>query len=148
MKKRTLGVIAFAAVFAMASLTSCGPSEEDQQKAEELAASLTESLEEAVEEAAEEVAEEAEAGVNGEELFTSNNCATCHMPDQKVVGPGLNEIAAAYADNKDGLIAFLKEEADPIVDPDQFAAMQANLAITKAMSDDELSAMADHILSH
>ena len=34
------------------------------------------------------------------ELAQSKNCLACHAIDNKVVGPGLKEIAAKYAGNK------------------------------------------------
>lgn len=84
----------------------------------------------------------------GEKLFTEKTCTTCHKPDTKLVGPSLKDIAAAYKDNKDGLKAFLKGEAKPIVDPSQESVMHPQIAITKALPTEQLDQMADFILSH
>lgn len=40
----------------------------------------------------------------GEQLFM--NCAACHAPSMKLVGPPLTEIAKIYAGNPDGIVAW------------------------------------------
>ena len=69
------------------------------------------------------------------------NCFTCHNVDAKTVGPSIKEIAKTYQDKKGDMIAFLKGNADAIVDPSQFEVMKTNFAVTKAMSDEELKAI-------
>jgi len=44
--------------------------------------------------------------LTGEEVFM--NCAACHAPQVKLVGPSLTEIAKLYASNPDGIIAWAK----------------------------------------
>ncbi len=84
----------------------------------------------------------------GENIFKSKGCAACHQAAVDTVGPALKKIAAAYAGKKEDLIKFLKGEAKPKVDPAKFAIMQPQLNTTKALSDKELEALADFILSH
>ena len=85
----------------------------------------------------------------GKQLFEgTGNCFACHQPDQKVVGPSIKEIAKIYKDKNADMVTFLKGNAEPIVDPSQFAVMQTNFAITKAMSDEELKAIETYIYSH
>lgn len=85
----------------------------------------------------------------GKELFEGRgNCTACHLPDQKVIGPGIKEIAKIYKDKNGDLVSFLKGNADPIVDPSQFSVMQTNFPVTKAMSDEELKAIETYIYSH
>jgi cytochrome c len=85
----------------------------------------------------------------GKQLFEgTGNCFACHQPDQKVVGPSIKEIAKIYKDKNGDMVTFLKGNAEPIVDPSQFAVMQTNFAITKAMSDEELKAIEAYIYSH
>lgn len=85
----------------------------------------------------------------GKQLFESTgNCFACHQPDQKVIGPSIKEIAKIYKDKNGNMVTFLKGNAEPIVDPSQFAVMQTNFAITKEMSDDELKAIEAYIYSH
>lgn len=84
----------------------------------------------------------------GEALFEENNCTACHKPDQKIVGPSLQETARIYKEKKGDLIAFLKEEADPIVDASMYETMKINLQVTKTLSDTELQSLELFILSH
>jgi cytochrome c551/c552 len=85
---------------------------------------------------------------NGQQLFQSKGCAACHQASADTVGPSLKKIAGAYAGKKDQLVKFLKGEHDAIVDPAKFGIMQPQLATTKAMSEQELNALVDFILSH
>ncbi|MGE5395471.1 MAG: c-type cytochrome [Candidatus Saccharibacteria bacterium] len=84
----------------------------------------------------------------GEKLFTEKTCTTCHKPDTKLVGPSLKDIAAAYNGDKGKLKSFLKGEAKPIVDPSQESVMHPQIAITKALPDDQLNQIMDYILSN
>lgn len=85
----------------------------------------------------------------GQKLFDSKgNCYSCHRPDQKIIGPSLKEIATIYKEKNGDIVKFLREEAEPIVDPAQYPAMKVNFAITKRMSDEELKALEAYIYSH
>ena len=86
--------------------------------------------------------------VSGKELFEGEgNCIACHKPDQKIIGPSLQEIAKIYKAKNGDIVLFLKEESEPIVDPGQYDIMKTNFAITKSMSDEELKALEDYIYS-
>lgn len=86
--------------------------------------------------------------VSGQELFEGKGtCTACHLPDQKVIGPSLTEIAKIYKEKKGSIVSFLKEESDPIVDPGQYETMKTNFAITKKMSEEELKALEEYILT-
>jgi len=85
----------------------------------------------------------------GKEIFEGKgNCVACHQADQKVIGPSLQEIAKIYKDKNGNMVNFLKGESEAIVDPEQFPVMQANLAITKTFTDEELKAVEAYINSH
>lgn len=85
----------------------------------------------------------------GKELFEGKgNCVACHQVDQKVVGPSIQEIAKIYKEKNGNIVGFLKGEGEAIVDPSQFAVMQANLEITKTFTDEELKAVEAYINSH
>ena len=86
-------------------------------------------------------------GADGKALFQNNGCIACHQMDAKTIGPAIKEIAKAYAGKKDDLVKFFKEEGKAIVDPAQYGIMKPNLALTKTMSDDERSALADYIIN-
>ena len=84
----------------------------------------------------------------GKQIFEGNgNCTACHQVDQKVIGPSIQEIAKIYKDKKGNIVTFLKGNAEPIVDPDQFAVMKTNFPIPQAMSDNELKAIEAYIYS-
>ena len=84
--------------------------------------------------------------ISGQELFEGEgNCIACHKPDQKIMGPSLEEIAKIYKEKNASIVLFLKEESGPIIDPSQYDIMKTNFAITKSMSDDQLKALEDYI---
>lgn len=85
----------------------------------------------------------------GQEIFEGKgNCYSCHKPDQKIIGPSLEEIAKTYSNQNGNIATFLKGESDPLVDPSQYEVMKTNFAITKTFSDEELKAVETYILSH
>jgi cytochrome c551/c552 len=90
---------------------------------------------------------------DGAALFTAKACAACHHVenDQSAMGlgPSVKMIGAAYDGKKEDLVKFLNADpsAKPIVKPDLYPVMQGQQQITKAMSDEERSALADYMLS-
>jgi cytochrome c len=85
----------------------------------------------------------------GKEIFEGKgNCVACHQVAEKVIGPSLQDIAKIYKDKNANMVAFLKGEGEPIVDPSQYEVMRANFVITKAMSDEELQALEAYVYSH
>lgn len=84
----------------------------------------------------------------GKEIFNGKGvCYTCHKPDVKVVGPSIKDIAKIYKEKNGDMVAFLKEKAEPIVDPSQYPVMKTNLTITKNLSDEELQGLVDYMMS-
>ncbi|WP_339919327.1 c-type cytochrome [uncultured Flavobacterium sp.] len=75
-------------------------------------------------------------------------CATCHQVDTKTIGPSVQDIAAVYKAKGGNIVAFLKDDAKPLVDPSQYEVMKANFAITKAMSIEELQGLEAYINSN
>ena len=75
------------------------------------------------------------------------NCVACHQIDQKIVGPSIQEIATIYKTKNGSIVDFLKNDANPLVDPSQYEVMKTNFAITKSMSDEELKAIEAYIYS-
>jgi len=85
----------------------------------------------------------------GEEIFKGKgNCITCHLVDQKVIGPSLQDIAKIYKDQNGDIVNFLKGEGKPLVDPSQYEIMKTNFVVTKAMSDAELKGLEAYIYSN
>lgn len=84
----------------------------------------------------------------GKELFEGKGmCATCHKEDTKIIGPSIKDIAKIYRDKKASISVFLQGEAEPIVDPSQYEIMKANFQITKTMTEEELKALEEYMLS-
>lgn len=82
----------------------------------------------------------------GKKIFEGKGqCATCHKTSQNVLGPSVKEIVSIYEQQEADMIAFLKGNLDPIVDPSQFQIMKINLEITKKMSDTELQSVVDYM---
>ena len=85
----------------------------------------------------------------GEEIFNGVGlCKTCHLPDKKVIGPSIIDLASIYKDKNGNSVEFLKQNAEPIVDPTQYEVMKTNFALTKSMSDEELKALEAYIYSY
>ena len=85
----------------------------------------------------------------GKELFEGKgNCIACHLTNQKVIGPSIQDISKIYKSQNGNIIDFLKNDAKPIIDPSQYEVMKTNFTITKAMSDDELKAIEAYIYSY
>ncbi len=85
----------------------------------------------------------------GQQLFEGKgNCVACHLVNQKVIGPSILDIAKIYKSKNANIVDFLKNDAQPIVDPSQYEIMKTNFAITKAMSDEELKAIEAYIYSN
>ena len=84
---------------------------------------------------------------DGKAIFQSKGCAACHNPTVDTVGPSLKKIAQAYAGKEQQLIEFLKGHGKAIVDPAKFPIMQPQLNQLKSLSDEEIKALAEYILS-
>lgn len=87
--------------------------------------------------------------IEGKALFESNRaaCASCHKPNQKIIGPSIKEIVKVYEEQNGDMIAFLKKKAKPIVDPEQYSVMETNFAILKTMTDRELESLVAYMYS-
>ncbi len=83
----------------------------------------------------------------GKQIYLENQCTLCHKEKAEGLSPSLLEINKYYKGDKERMIKFLKREADPIVLPESFGIMAANLFKTKRMSDEDLDALASYILS-
>ena len=84
---------------------------------------------------------------DGRAIFQSKGCASCHQVAVDTVGPSLKKIAQAYG-SVDELVKYLKRQAQPKVWPEKAAIMSAQLAMIKNLSDAELKALVEFILSH
>ena len=84
----------------------------------------------------------------GKSIFEGKgNCVACHKINEKLVGPSIQDIAKIYKAQNGDIVSFLKDDANPIVDPSQYEVMKTNFALTKAMSDEELKGLEAYIYS-
>lgn len=85
----------------------------------------------------------------GKDIFEGKgNCTACHLTDKSSIGPSIIAVANAYKDKKGALAAFLNEEGEPIVEPEKYAVMKTNFAITKAMTPEERQALEAYVLTY
>lgn len=85
----------------------------------------------------------------GNRLFSEKTCITCHDVNKSTIGPSVKEIMKIYKENNGDIVAFLKGNAEPIVDTtaEQVAVMQANIdGFLKDISDEELKTIATYML--
>lgn len=82
----------------------------------------------------------------GKNIFNGKGkCYTCHKVNKKSIGPGIIEIMKVYKEQNGDVIAFLKQEAEPIVDPETYTVMKTNFAIIKTFTEEELKAIAEYM---
>lgn len=82
----------------------------------------------------------------GETLFTGKgNCFSCHQINKTSIGPSVVDMVKIYQEQNADMIAFLKQEAEPIVDPENYAVMKTNFAVLKTFSDEELQALVSYM---
>lgn len=85
----------------------------------------------------------------GKEIFQGKgNCVACHEVDKKSIGPSIQDIAKIYKEKNGNIVAFLKEDAEPLVDPSQYEVMKTNFALTEEMSDEELKGLEAYMYSN
>lgn len=83
----------------------------------------------------------------GKTIFNGKGkCYTCHQIDKKSIGPSIVDMMKIYNEKNGDLIAFMKQEAEPIVDPENYAVMKTNFAIIKTFSEEELKALETYMI--
>ncbi|PIF01438.1 MAG: cytochrome C [Maribacter sp.] len=85
----------------------------------------------------------------GNRLFSEKTCITCHDTYKKKTGPSIKEIMKVYKTKNGDIFAFLKGDAEPIVDTtaSQVAIMQDNINVfLKGVSDEELKTINTYML--
>jgi cytochrome c len=89
------------------------------------------------------------AAEQGEALFKSQGCTTCHRPESaSKVNPSLTEIAQIYQGKEDQLVRYLNGEAEAIVKPDKAGMMKRYIKKTKQLSDADRKSVADYIMTY
>lgn len=85
----------------------------------------------------------------GNRLFSEKTCVTCHAVNEEKIGPSVKEIMRIYKEKNGDIVAFLKGEAEPIVDTtaSQVAIMQDNInGFVKGLSDEMLNTIATYMM--
>lgn len=134
-------ILSLFMLVALVTISSCGDKKTDKKP--DMKQVEVETKKEAPK-AIEEPKGDPELIAKGQKLFIEKTCATCHLPNKKVIGPSIKDINKIYTENDTDIVAFLKGELDPIVDkdPGQVAVMKANLdGFVKGLNDDELNAL-------
>ncbi|MGB7919587.1 MAG: c-type cytochrome [Desulfobacterales bacterium] len=91
----------------------------------------------------------AAAADNGEALFKSQGCTSCHRPQStSKVNPSLAEIAQMYQGKEDRLVQYLNGEAEAIVKPDKAEMMKRHIEKTKQLSDADRKSIADFMMTY
>ena len=86
------------------------------------------------------------AADDGEALFRSSGCSSCHSVDMKVVGPALKDVAAKYAGDKNAQAMLERKVRSG--GSGSFANMPMPMPATPAaVSDASIKAMVTWILS-
>lgn len=84
----------------------------------------------------------------GNRLFSEKTCITCHDINKSTIGPSVKEIMKIYKAKNGDIFAFLKGNAEPIVDTtvEQVAVMQANIdGFLQDISDEELQTIVTYM---
>ena len=88
-------------------------------------------------------------GENGEILFKSMGCVSCHRLEKaSTINPSLADIAQAYQGKQQQLIGYLTGQGAAMVKPEKAGMMKRFVEKTKALTDQERAAIADFILVH
>lgn len=83
----------------------------------------------------------------GEEIFKSKGCSGCHSPSFDSFAPSLKTISKSYYNNKEALKAYLKGQKPGLIKGEP-KTMKGFVNITKRLSDQDLEALINYLLSH
>lgn len=83
----------------------------------------------------------------GETIFKSQGCMSCHKKKStSKVNPSLTDIATAYQGKEEQLVKYLKGESDAIVMPEKANLMKRHIEKTKILSEADLKELVDFLL--
>jgi cytochrome c551/c552 len=86
---------------------------------------------------------------DGATLFKSLGCMSCHKPEKSTrINPSLVEIAKVYQGKQDQLADYLNGQQGALVRPEKASMMKRYIEKTKALTDDQRSALAAFILGY
>jgi cytochrome c551/c552 len=88
-------------------------------------------------------------GENGEAIFKSLGCMSCHHPEKaSKINPSLVDIAQTYQGKQQQLTGYLNGLSAAMVKPEKAGMMKRYVEKTKALTDQERVAIAEFILGH
>lgn len=129
--------------------SSCGDDKKEKKPEKITIQSNTEEIKDKPADASSDL-DNAELIALGKQLFKDKTCFTCHMPNEKGIGPSIIDINKIYIEKNADIVQFLKGNLSPIVDtdPGQVAVMKANLdGFVKDLKENELQALKAYMLS-
>ncbi len=85
--------------------------------------------------------------LSGEDIFKSKGCSGCHSKSFDSFAPSLTTISKSYNKKKEDLKAFLQGKKPGIIKGEP-KTMKGFINITKNLSDSELDALVNYLLSH
>ncbi len=84
---------------------------------------------------------------NGQVIFEAKGCVMCHQKDMDTVGPSLRTIAIGYSGKEGTLVAYLKGQGSPIIDPARASVMAPQLVKIRTLFEEEFRDLAEYIVS-
>lgn len=86
------------------------------------------------------------ASADGETVFSSMRCGSCHKIDKKATAAALKEIAKAYGDSEK-LVKYFNGESQPIIESDKPGMMKGQLGKLRPLSVEDKKALADYMMT-
>ncbi|MCX7873892.1 MAG: c-type cytochrome [Caldimicrobium sp.] len=84
----------------------------------------------------------------GEALFKSKGCAGCHSKGFDTFAPSLKTISKSYRNKRINLINYLRGKTPGIIHRESKTMKSIINNVTKHLSDKELEALINYLLSH
>lgn len=84
---------------------------------------------------------------SGEDIFKSKGCSGCHSKSFDSFAPSLRTISKSYYNKKEDLKNYLLGKKPGIIKGEP-KTMRGFINITKKLSDSELDALVNYLLSH
>lgn len=84
---------------------------------------------------------------SGAVIFNERGCTMCHAMDVEMIGPSIRTIGIRYSGNENGLVAYLKGQAQPIVYPERDATMRPQLVKIANLYEEEYRSLARYLIT-
>lgn len=87
-----------------------------------------------------------DAATDGQAVFDSLHCSSCHKPDTGKVAASLQQIADRYEETQK-LSAYLEGKSEPLIAPERKGVMKGQLKKIAKLTDEEKQALAEYIMT-